>query len=114
MCYVLGMKENMPRKQFDLSKSAYFISTDARTPDDLVMAIPNGGAKYFTLEEIQAYVGGLVEYVPTDRQGIVLIVNEEGLIHGLPLNPIASNMVRRKIVGNVLISTLRMLGEEED
>lgn len=37
--------------------------------------------------ELRAWVGGLIQYVPLRKMGKELIVNEEGLIIGLPRNP---------------------------
>ena len=42
-----------------------------------------------TLKEAQAFVGGYVECI-TWPNGDLLIVNEEGKLRGLPLNPEAS------------------------
>lgn len=55
-----------------------------------------------TLEECQEFVGGLVELV-TLMDGSQMLVNEEGLIQGLPHNQQASQMAMREIVGNALI-----------
>ena len=46
-----------------------------------------------TLKEAQAFVGGLVECV-TWPNGDLLIVNEEGKLMGLPLNPEATLLWR--------------------
>jgi len=63
-------------------------------------------AKKPTLEEMQAMVGGYIEPV----RGIkwnghtgVMVVNEEGILDGLPFNAKASLVARRTIVGNVFI-----------
>lgn len=37
--------------------------------------------------ELRAWVGGLIQYVPLRKMGKEMIVNEEGLIIGLPRNP---------------------------
>jgi len=44
--------------------------------------------KYFTLEEQQEYAGGYVEYVYLDKtqKGRILIVDEDGLSKGRPVN----------------------------
>ena len=46
-----------------------------------------------TLKEAQAFVGGMVECV-TWPNGDLLIVNEEGKLMGLPLNPEATLLWR--------------------
>ena len=54
------------------------------------------------LEECQAAVGGLIEavYLPDGR---LMYVNEEGLLKGLPVNEMASDIAGRYIVGDVII-----------
>lgn len=45
----------------------------------------------FTLAELQGYVGGLIDIVwVLDGKSELLVVNDEGLIHGLPFNKQAS------------------------
>ena len=57
-----------------------------------------------TLERAQELVGGLVEMVrsPTDPD-IQVLVNEEGLLKGLPFNEEASEMCSTGIVGDAII-----------
>jgi hypothetical protein len=54
-----------------------------------------------TLEEAQAHVGGMVELV-YDPHGKQILVNEEGLLMGLPHNREASILSGRFIVGPAL------------
>ena len=60
------------------------------------------------MEEIQEIVGGYFEYVSLS-DGRLIIVNEEGLLHGLPVNIEATNILRRDhsttqyIVGNAIV-----------
>ncbi len=61
-------------------------------------------AKRPSLEEAQAIVGGLIEIVIDDGEK-QLIVNEEGLLLGLPFNETASGMTGRYIVGPALLLT---------
>lgn len=62
------------------------------------------------LEEMQKFVGGYVEMVPTTIPHRVLIVNEEGLLENLPNNPNASQIVNPRthviglIRGNALLA----------
>ena len=57
-----------------------------------------------TLEEAQAIVGGLVEMVPLmNPKNMQLIVNEEGLMHDLPVNTQASMIAGRKLVGPAIV-----------
>lgn len=75
---------------------------------------PANGEK-FELEQLQKIVGGYIEVVlltiNPDGKKVYMIVNEEGELNGLPLNPIATAMFQecRKtddvIVGDVLITS---------
>lgn len=66
-----------------------------------------GNGRRFTLPEMQAYVGGYIERVrlrPKNGRR-TLLVNEEGLIEGLPYNPKASAMALpgTMLVGDALL-----------
>ena len=65
---------------------------------------PRDPTEGYSLEEVQGYVGGLVEVVPIpgDRRNIML-VNEEGLLMGQPTNWAASVLAMRRIVGDVVV-----------
>ena len=52
------------------------------------------------LEDLQAAVGGWIEVVPCAAG--VLIVNENGISLRLRLNPFASHLAGRRIVGDVV------------
>ena len=57
-----------------------------------------------TLEEAQALVGGLVEMVKSPNNSeIQILVNEEGLLKGLPFNEEATKICGTGIVGNAVI-----------
>ncbi len=64
----------------------------------------------FELEELQAYVGGLIELVPLD-QNQYMVINEEGKHKGLPKNTMATEIAHARshiskldwIVGDVVI-----------
>lgn len=56
-----------------------------------------------TLKEAQEYVGGLVEIVHCPaKPDSQLLVNEEGLLLGLPWNDVATEMAQTGIVGNAI------------
>ncbi len=64
---------------------------------------PKNGTDY-SLEELQGFVGGDIEIIsvsPTE----IMVLNEEGLIYGLPFNIKASDMFGEGgyVVGDVLI-----------
>lgn len=56
-----------------------------------------------TLEALQKEVGGYIETVTLVRGYAVMIVNEEGLLRGMPSNLTASSVAARKIVGPALV-----------
>ena len=56
-----------------------------------------------TLEALQKEVGGYIETVTLVRGYAVMIVNEEGLLRGIPSNLTASAVAARKIVGPALV-----------
>ena len=64
--------------------------------------------KTFTLKELQDAVGGIIEVIRL-KDGRLMIVNEEGLLQGLPVNIEATNILRRDhsttqyIVGNAIV-----------
>lgn len=56
-----------------------------------------------TLEKMQWAVGGYIE--PLYTSDWVVLVNEEGLIKNLPINPKVSGMCGQVIVGDCLVLT---------
>ena len=56
-----------------------------------------------TLEALQKQVGGYIETLTLIPCKAVMIVNEEGLLLGLTINPAASALAGVKIVGPALI-----------
>lgn len=59
----------------------------------------------FTLEELQGFVGGYIEFVPLPAnvtKTAVMVCNEDGKIIGLPINVLASVIASQDIVGDVL------------
>lgn len=62
----------------------------------------------FELEEMQEIVGGYIEIIRLN-DGRIIVVNEEGLLQGLPVNIEATNILRRDhsttqyIVGNAIV-----------
>ena len=80
---------------------------------------PTKGPPEFTLEQLQAAVGGYIELLPTclhsfskGKVDLVAVVNEEGLLKELPMNPLATMMLSslaEPIYGDVLICPTRMV-----
>lgn len=58
-----------------------------------------------TLQEKQNHVGGYIEPIYL-KEGSVMYVNEEGLLHNLPSNPLASIIAGKPIVGDVIITKI--------
>ena len=61
--------------------------------DFSVEEIKPAKGRYFKLEEMQKYVGGLIEIIPLDGAGLegkLLVVNEEGKLINLPFNFLAT------------------------
>ena len=56
-----------------------------------------------TLEALQKVVGGYIKTVRLRVGNAVMIVNEEGLLLGLPYNTAASGFAGQPIVGTALI-----------
>lgn len=75
--------------------------------DGIIEDVTPKNGNDFTLEEMQAMVGGYIETLSlTDGKWIV--VNEEGKLHNLPLNFNATKIIRDNgyndyIVGNAII-----------
>jgi hypothetical protein len=57
-----------------------------------------------SLSEKQGMVGGYTEHLYLS-DGRLLIVNQDGLIHGLPKNEQASIIAKRTVVGNAVLIT---------
>lgn len=62
------------------------------------------------LDDLQRYVGGWIEYVPTD-QDVTLYCNEEGKILNLPPNPLATELFGSLLMpGDYLAGDVILLG----
>lgn len=74
---------------------------------------PKNG-RTFELEEMQEIVGGYIEIIRLN-DGKIIVVNEEGLPQGLPVNIEATNILRRDhsttqyIVGNAIVCDADMV-----
>lgn len=58
---------------------------------------PEDADEKMTLAQMQAYVGGYIEHVPTSIAHRVLIVNDECFIQMLPANFAATEVVRKGV-----------------
>ncbi len=63
------------------------------TTDLSILKIKPANGRYFTLEEMQGYVGGLIQIIPLDGKDLedkLLVVHEEGKLINLPFNLFAT------------------------
>ena len=67
-----------------------------------------------TLEAFQEAVGGYIETVTLERTGLVVIVNEEGKLMGLPLNGMLNigRLIGEPLAGPVLVVQADPDGED--
>lgn len=77
------------------------------TTGESFQVVPQHKNGPFTAQELQAFVGGFIEVVNLGRNHW-LVVNEDGLRLELPLNEVATRLVRRlglphTIVGDALL-----------
>lgn len=98
---------------------AKLIKTDGAVLD----VSPRDPTRGFQLDELQGYVGGWVEIVDVrtpDGEELLLVMDEEGKIKGLPLNLHAISMTRGRlmpddfVVGNVLLVHPSEMDEGDD
>lgn len=64
---------------------------------------PANPRKGYDLTALQGIVGGYIEIVRTRIPGVILVINEEGLLMDLPLNLAATQYAGQPIVGDVLL-----------
>ena len=70
-----------------------------------------------SLKGLQKVVGGYIECIPHTREfpKMEALVNEEGLIHHLPTNILASRLLNYPIVGNcILVLAQELMGDEPE
>lgn len=76
--------------------------------DGTFKTITPANNKDFTLKELQKYVGGYIQLIPL-QDNLVMVINEEGKLLGLPRNDKATGLTNFHpdyddyIVGNVVI-----------
>lgn len=71
-----------------------------RVGADMAEEVKPVNGKKFALEELQKLVGGFIEHVPGSSP--IAYCNEEGRLHGLPVNLCASRRFRQELVGDVI------------
>ena len=85
------------------------IATDAGVFSTVEVVEPANGTD-FTLSELQGFVVGLIDIVELP-DGLIMVVNDEYLFNGSPLNPLASAMVGEggHVRGDVLVCPSEMV-----
>lgn len=86
------------------------------TSDGTVTPLSPENGKTFQLKELQDHVGGMIEVFPmpkTKSRDIkrIMVMNEEGRLHGLPKNVVASAAFgpTGHIVGDIIICPSRLV-----
>lgn len=89
----------------------------------IAMVIPPDGPVYTVslpergteeLRELQGYVGGWIELVPTEAP-VSVFCNEEGKLDGLPANPRATALFNSLLAPwDVIVGTVVVLGPVDD
>jgi hypothetical protein len=77
-------------------------------PDGTVEIIHPHNRTHWTTKELQDLVGGYIEVLPSIKPKI--IVNEEGLLKGLPYNERATNLYLQLLRGKELWYIPRLVG----
>ncbi len=75
-------------------------------PSELIRTVePSNGSSY-SLEELQVFVGGYVQQIPSalESNGVQVWANEDGTLIGLAGNPVASALAGVHLVGTVLFA----------
>lgn len=84
--------------------TALFIKSNGET----ISITPENGT-FFSLKELQKYVGGYIEMLLT-KDNRTMIVNEEGRLNNLNVNNEATKLIDGNvIVGNVVVCDWSML-----
>lgn len=79
--------------------------------EELLASVPKkrcGLIDHFILNQLQSWVGGYIERVPTNIKGVEVIADEEGFIKGLEFNEKATKLseYRGGLCGPVLFIML--------
>lgn len=74
---------------------------------------PDDGRAQFTLEELQGFVGGYIQLVPSRERfrGVLMLANEEGRLKGMKMNAAATVLSGQLVVGPIVLLTPEEFGE---
>ena len=80
-------------------------------PQVIKEVFPKNG-KDFSLEELKQYIGGGYIEIVRCKGGQIMVIDEEGKLKGLPINPVATMIYGNPndiIVGDVLLCPDKMV-----
>lgn len=95
----------MPRST---TPAAPIVATIIDPSGTVVEATPTHANGKWDFSDFQSLVGGYVEVVRLDKSKVAL-VNEEGLLIGLPPNPTASALLGIPVVGTVVVVSAKAI-----
>lgn len=67
--------------------------------------------KNATLKEMQEVVGGYIEFVYLLKDNLVMVVNEEGKITGLPFNAKATQLVKECNINDIIVGDVLVINQ---
>lgn len=79
-------------------------------PDgDMRVVSPENG-RTFSLEELQAMVGGHIEVCPSAHiEGLIAVVDDDGVLKGCEYNASASAVIGYRLCGNAILCDTDMV-----
>jgi len=67
--------------------------------------------KNVTLKEMQEIVGGYIEFVYLLKDNLVMVVNEDGKITGLPFNAKATQLVKECNINDIIVGDVLVINQ---
>lgn len=81
--------------------------------DGTVTEVKPKNGRVFELDELQAFVGGYIQFI-FPLPGQIVCLNEEGKIHGLEYNAVATELVAHALLpGDVIVGNALVMSEGE-
>lgn len=105
-------------REFVIPLRAYLISENPKyalrfkTNGKIEMLKPKG--EYFTLEELQEAVGGMIELYPGQYRDKLIVCDEEGLIKQSRTNALFESLTSIRLVGDVLLCPKSIFEEPDE
>lgn len=66
------------------------------------------------LDFLQELFGGYIETVRTGTPGVIMVINEEGRLHGLPYNGLASQVYYEGFGASPIVGTAVLVKDADD